>query len=617
MNGGGAVTAPLSTSATTSGKVAPGTSPERLSARTVLALALWFGLLTGYMEVACVTGAAYGAGIFLSYWGWHRLWMTPVADAVLFLFPGFVFALVARRRGVGISLRLCVTTFCFLSTLSLALFFEHQIHRVAIVIFSAGVGFQVGRIAGVKHTWFRRTMVRTLPAMAAMLIVLGAGLVAWQRLAERNAVKGVAQAEPDSPNVLLLILDTVRSMDLSLNGYVRQTSPQLQRFATRGVTFDVAISAAPWTLPSHAAMFTGRYPFETFAYFRTALDGRYPTLAEVLRARGYKTAGFVANTEYAGRATGLARGFIHYEDYEPSIGYLATSSSLVRYLSARPTVQKLLRYYELPGRKDARTINAAFLNWQRRNNDRPFFAFLNYFDAHAPYLPPEPFDTLFGGSKKRHLLLQRERYVRTSSPKLKPYVEGEHKAYDQSIAALDDQLGQLFRELEQRRLLSNTIVVVTADHGEEFGEHDILGHAYNVNTTLLHVPLVIVAPKGVPVGKRIDGPVSLRDLPATILDLSGVEDRNGIPGRSLSVHWAGVSFTSPPAISSEAGMVSLVAGRFHYIRVSDSDEKLFDYTEDPAEQNNLANTDAGRRMLPAFRSSVPAFFAKNRPWLTK
>jgi arylsulfatase A-like enzyme len=588
-----------------------------LAGRSVLALALWFGLVAGFAELACILAATYGAGIFLSFWGWHRLWMTPAADALLFLLPGLLLALLVRFAPRRISLRLCVTIFAFLAALSLAVFFDRKIHRAALLIFSAGVGIQAGRLALKHHAGFQKLVKRTLPALAAVVVMLGVGLVGWQRFAERRALRNLPVASGETPNVLLLILDTVRSLELSLHGYERATSPQLDRFASRGVTFDWAMSTAPWTLPSHASMFTGRYPFETNAYFRTALDDRFPTLAEALREHGYATAGFVANTEYTGRATGLARGFIRYEDYEPSAGYLATSSAILRTLSWSRTLRKVLGYYELLGRKDGHTINSAFLKWQGKNTGRPFFAFLNYFDAHAPYLPPAPFDTLFGGTKNRHFLVQQERYVKTSSPELKPHIPTELTAYDQSIAALDAQLGQLFAELERRGLLRNTVVLVTSDHGEEFGEHGILGHAYNLNTTLLHVPLVVVAPNGVPVGQRIRTPVSLRDLPATILDLAGVPNAKGIPGKSLTTNWRGAADTAGMVVSSEGSMVSLVADRYHYIRSSEGQEQVFDFLTDRSEQHDLAATEAGKQMLPAFRAALPKFYAEGQSWSTK
>ena len=119
----------------------------------------------------------------------------------------------------------------------------------------------------------------------------------------------------NSPNVLLIVLDTVRADHLSLYGYERPTTPNLERLAKRGIRFDNARATAPWTLPSHASMFTGHWPHELGAKWMTPLRGNLPTLAEYLGAHGYATAGFVANVVYCSQETGLARGFTHYEDY--------------------------------------------------------------------------------------------------------------------------------------------------------------------------------------------------------------------------------------------------------------------------------------------------------------
>ena len=120
----------------------------------------------------------------------------------------------------------------------------------------------------------------------------------------------------DSPNVLLIVLDTVRADHLSLYGYHRATTPMLERLAKRGIRFDEVRATAPWTLPSHASMFTGRWPHELGVEWMTPLRGKFPTLAEYLGSHGYATAGFAANTLFCSYDTGIDRGFTHYEDYE-------------------------------------------------------------------------------------------------------------------------------------------------------------------------------------------------------------------------------------------------------------------------------------------------------------
>ena len=150
--------------------------------------------------------------------------------------------------------------------------------------------------------------------MLGLVILLASYLFLGDRLGlAREAGRPLPPA--NSPNVLLIVLDTVRADHLSLYGYERPTTPNLEQLGKRGIRFDKARATAPWTLPSHASMFTGRWPHELGEKWMTPLRGNFPTLAEYLGDRGYATAGFVANVGYCSQETGLARGFTHYEDY--------------------------------------------------------------------------------------------------------------------------------------------------------------------------------------------------------------------------------------------------------------------------------------------------------------
>ena len=177
--------------------------------------------------------------------------------------------------------------------------------------------------------------------------------------------------------------------------------------AERGIRFDRAQATSSWTLPSHASMFTGRWPHELSAGWLTPLDGRYPTLAEFLASRGYATAGFVANAWYCSSGSGLERGFADYEDYIfPRLTAFKAASLVDRFVKGIQGVERFLedqldidvlsspvqRLFLLVNadRKEAADINREFLDWltRRRQPERPFFAFLNYYDAHVPYELP-------------------------------------------------------------------------------------------------------------------------------------------------------------------------------------------------------------------------------------
>src|SRR5207302_1043365 len=194
----------------------------------------------------------------------------------------------------------------------------------------------------------------------------------------------------------------------------RPTTPRLERLAKQGIRFDEARATAPWTLASHASFFTGRWPHELGVEWLTPLRGNFPTLAEYLGSHGYATAGFVANSVYCSYDTGLDRGFTYYEDYLFDLQHLRPlrTALLVEYAwdgvsnlglwlsQSLPRVRfhPWLRWLSATNRKHAGSINREFIDWfsQRPEPQRPFFAFLNYLDAHAPYLPPEGSPFPFG-----------------------------------------------------------------------------------------------------------------------------------------------------------------------------------------------------------------------------
>jgi arylsulfatase A-like enzyme len=177
-------------------------------------------------------------------------------------------------------------------------------------------------------------------------------------------------------------------------------------------------------------------------------------------------------------------------------------------------------------------------------------------------------------------------------------------AYDESIAALDAEVGRLLDTLASRGGLEHTLVIVTSDHGEEFGEHGQLSHGRNLFIGTLHVPLVVVWPGRVPVGS-VAAPVSLRDLPATVLDLA-VPGGPALPGRSLRRAWQGAGGDLAPPLSMLRGSVSVVDGRYHYVAAGDGAESVYDWWDDPSEQHDLVAGPSVQRDLPRWRGLVPA-----------
>jgi arylsulfatase A-like enzyme len=435
---------------------------------------------------------------------------------------------------------------------------------------------------------------------------------------ERRLLARAPAAAAGAPNVLLIVLDTVRAMNLSLYGYGRPTSPELERWAAGGVVFDRAYATAPWTLPSHASIMTGRWVHELSADWMVPLDAAYPTLAEALGAAGYATGGFVANTDYCSAEVGLDRGFARYEDYTLAPGQLLRNSALWRAIARIRPLRAAIGNYDNLGRKLASDINAAFLAWVDGRHDRPFFAFLNYYDAHRPYLPPDPFARRFvTPGVAPHSRYRKEDGNDPTPPPER--VQGAIDAYDNATAYLDAELGRLFGELERRGRLVNTIVVLTSDHGEEFMEHGVWDHGSTLFATALHVPLLVRWPAGgVPAGLRVADPVSLRDIPATVTDLLRLRPAGGaFPGRSLARRWAHPNERSgdPPLMAvrqvprqpewypvSKGHMVSAVMEGLHYIRnLGDGSEQLFDVLGDPLERTDLSADSERSEAMARFR----------------
>lgn len=566
----------------------PSSSAAALSLRStnLLIITVWFALLTGLIEVSILADKKFSFEqfIFLSP---HVAWMAPLADLVIFSAASCCLVLIVLLRPGLISLRTTVFVFALLGFLSL-LFMVSWLHRYAALALAIGLAVQTSRVVGPRSREFYRIVQRTSVWMVALVLALAVLMFGWQKLSERREIAGLPAPEVGSPNVLLIVLDTVRAQNLSLYGYSRPTTPNLERWARSGVTFERALATAPWTIPSHASMFTGRFPHETLiksgaTWDQTRLDSNHPTLAEIFKQRGYLTAGFTANMAYSSYETGLDRGFIYYKDYPVSVEQILISSSLYRTFTDRG--RRVRVEGDTANSKRAAEMNADFLRWLSHKGEKPFFGFVNYFDGHEPYQPPQPFDTKFGAQQT------------------------ELDAYDGSIAYLDHQIGLLLDELKRRELLDNTLVIITSDHGEHFGEHNLRGHGNSLYLPLLHVPLVILFPGRVPSGERVRELVTLRDLPATVVDLLKINDEDAFPGNSLARYWSEASPSidrsdRSPLLSELRDMKSLILGGYHYIVKKRDQEELYDIERDPLERENLALTEEGRRACEEFRQSL-------------
>lgn len=559
----------------------------------ILLQATWFALLFGAIE-----GTLYQVPAVLTFLirqtvrvGPGSIWMPSVTNLVLFLAAGAALALLARWRPGWFTPAVVTGVLLGLGVFSLLLLYR-PLHYVASFVLAAGIGLRLGGPVAARGGGFRTLVRWSLPVLFAAL----GGAVAWTTvLAERREARTLASLPapgPDRPNILFIILDTVRDFSTGLGGYERPTTPTLVAYAASSTVFDAAIATAPWTMPSHASMFTGRYPDELGIDFDVGLDDHYPTVAEAFRDHGYATGGFVANN-YVSRLFGLDRGFVHYEDFPVDVQQLLLHASLGRFLVPKlvvPAMRKLGNERKF-GRKPAPFVTGNFLEWSRDTGGRPFYAFLNFMEAHHPYQPPMPYERMFTPPEQPRYRAQALNPKRVAEQPRE--LEATRNAYDGSIAYLDHQLELIFTELERRGQLEHTVIVVTADHGEHLGEHAIMYHGNSVYRQELQVPLLLRWPARVPAGRRVAEPVTLRDLGATLLDLAGFPEERRIPGRSWRSSWDSTVPGAPSAVRAELTVganwhETIFAEGYQLVRSHDAPPRLFAVTTDRANLHDLA-----------------------------
>ena len=475
----------------------------------------------------------------------HFVWLVPLINLALFLGIGVLLALATRRwprRAGWLSPRLIITL-AILPALTLA---GRRIYLGGLVAGRAGDRVAPGPGAGTASGPRAAAAGAELPVLLGLVLLQAGWIVGGDRI-KRWREEGRPLPPAGSPNVLLIVLDTVRADHLSLYGYPRPTTPHLERLARRGIRFDRARAAAPWTLASHANMFTGRWPHELDIEWTCPLRADVPTLAEHLGSLGYATAGFAGNTFYCSYDSGLDRGFAHYEDYVldglergPDGQDAERGAEADRPSSAGSCRSRIGRRWRSPrasGRTPASSIASSSTGCRGVGEPRrPFFAFLNYVDAHAPYLLPPGAPHRFGPAPMTEAEMRflaegwteadQRRFPRAARRLVRD-------AYDNCLAYLDERLGDLIDDLGRRGVLDQTLVIVTADHGEGLGEHELFEHGESLYRTEIRVPLLIVLPADrgrSPAPAVVDAPVSLRDIAATDRRLRPPGDGVAVPG---------------------------------------------------------------------------------------
>ncbi len=425
------------------------------------------------------------------------------------------------------------------------------------------------------------TRVIVIVAITAFaLVAAGAGIL-WARHSRRP------------PNIVILVLDTVRDDHVGAAWQGTPLTPAVDAMAAEGTRFVNAFAPAPWTVPAHASLFTGLYPHVHQAvHEKFVLAPSYVTLAELTRAKGYQSLGITCNP-WLTQNLGFAQGFDTYAEL----------------------------FREPKPAEDAAEASRLAIEWLRGPSagDRPFLLFINYLEAHLPYepdartlerLPPSP-----GSPRKtRYTIEDAERVIGRLGPVAPEEIDDARRLYAAEIAYQDTQVARVLEHLRAAEQLDHTIVVIAADHGEHLSEHGLMGHEFTLYEPVLRVPLIVRYPKAFPPGARVVAPVSLIDVLPTLIELANLDEPGRpLPGRSL----ARTDGQAPPRalLSEYAQPVRLITqywrsrypqldmsaydtslravhlGDWKYIINGETQERLFNLADDAREERDLSTTE--------------------------
>ena len=428
-------------------------------------------------------------------------------------------------------------------------------------------------------------MANVLLRASGLLVAAFALAFLYARMPESGA--RVDKALCEHCNVILISFDTVRADHLGAYGYTRATSPNVDGLAAKSLVFDRAISQAPWTLPAHGSMLSGLYPSRLGVLRYPAsrvLSDQNTVLPEVFKAAGYATAGFTGGG-FVSDHYGFNRGF---------------------------------DVYTSKGRRYEHNLDDT-LDWLSTHKDKPFFLFFHGYDAHRPYYS-KPVDKAAMGLAEdaavdqSHYCLQNDRGKPDDAA-----LENVVRYYDSSIHHGDRGIGVLLDTLQKQGLMENTVILLTADHGEEFFEHGNCDHVRFVYEESVHVPLMIYVPKLTPSGKHVEGlvPASI-SVSRTLLDLVGID--HAMPGVSLLPMIDGKQKNFPVVYSEADTAAGSFGSRGPVLAMSKPDQKLISYTEEGADEAYNLKADPGENeVLPEkhaayqMRQSLRAWRASMKP----
>jgi arylsulfatase A-like enzyme len=404
---------------------------------------------------------------------------------------------------------------------------------------------------------------------------------------EADPSRAEATTDHDVSHVILITIDTLRKDVLSAYGSERVETPTLDGIASDGALFENAFSSSSWTLPSFSSMLTG-LPVTVHKTARadSMLADEFTTIAERLRDSGYYTAAIVDNF-FLHPEFNMNQGFLEY-NYYPKRQKVINSFGVTVVNQVFPD---LLKHYT--STKDLTDVS---LKWLTENRDKDFFLWLHYYDPHIPYAPPWEYISK-DAEKDSHIGYTFESARSVRSGHFSPN-EAERKwireLYDAEVRYVDHELGRFIAALRKYGIYDDALIIVTSDHGEEFWEHGGFEHGHSLYNEVIGVPLIIRMPGAKP-GERLGEKVATRSIPATVLDVLGIEyESDAVIAESLKplIEGSRDGYSQPPITSTGVlyyeDRESVIFGGSRFIRsIVTGQEELYDLDNDPGEQNRL------------------------------
>ena len=471
------------------------------------------------------------------------------------------------------------------------------------------------------HYWARKVQlgVEYKYSFATIGFGLGLGISVAACVGYQTKTPGNAAALEDDKNVMLITIDTLRRDHIGAYGEAPAApTPHMDALAKDGILFMDAITPMPETAPAHASMMTGRHPIRHGVLSNThKLAGHQETLAEVLSGEGYATAAFVSSFAVDSRV-GLDQGFQVYDDDLAPLPGLSHINLLQWTLKVWMAVGNPAATPWMLERGGKQT-NARLFGWLDQNAEKPFFAWVHYFEPHAPYEPWGLEGFAHNGTPENPAISHRDILPLGDAA---TYTEADHKAlhelYREEVSYSDGLVGEVLAKIDELGIKDETLVIVTADHGEMLGEHGLNYHHHGMFDEVLRIPLIIRAPGTRAKTRIVEQQVRLMDLANTVLDYLKIDPMKASEGVELMGYAEGVrsktiwsSLVGRRARSfAEGALVGMRSNGVKYIRdIVTGEESLYHLLEDPKELVDLKNEqpevlEKARRLIA---SEVEAF----------